>query len=305
MAAPITTQPGAGGYHPSLDKLASMDSFVVDQDFELKRYIPTALVFHQISQDEFEDYKDAKLPEVQTDWSGVNSYGFSNAKGGKLFLAVENHKDESGACCSCSSFTYRRFKFQFLEEATDKSAVPVMEVARPWNVPCLSCCCLTSLQRATITSNGKVLGYVVQPFLGGIFTPKFNILDANRNHTFTVVGSFKTSPTSITVLKIVDTNGNAVGEISRKQKHLSNDMKTDADFFGLRLPGTLDVAGKATLFAALIFVDFVMFEGEGAASTVGNINIDGDGDLRMDVEDRAVTRCGKCDLFCCGCMLRC
>ena len=60
-----------------------------------------------------------------------------------------------------------------------------------------------------------------------------------------------------------------------------------------------------TLAAAVIFFDFVLFEGEGAATTVGNIAVEGDKGLRLDLEDRSPTRWDKCDLFCCGCILRC
>jgi hypothetical protein len=56
---------------------------------------------------------------------------------------------------------------------------------------------------------------------------------------------------------------------------------------------------------AVVFVDFVLFEGEGAATTTGNTTIEGEKSFRMDVEERGFWRFGCCDLFCCGCMLRC
>jgi hypothetical protein len=52
--------------------------------------IPNAMVYGLIVKDEYEEFKDVKLPEVQTDWEGLNSYGFANARGGNLFLALES-----------------------------------------------------------------------------------------------------------------------------------------------------------------------------------------------------------------------
>ena len=48
-----------------------------------------------------------------------------------------------------------------------------------------------------------------------------------------------------------------------------------------------------------------MFEGEGAATTVGSVAVDDAHDIHLDVEERDTFRMDKCDLFCCGCMLRC
>jgi hypothetical protein len=65
--------------------------------------IPSPLVWQQITNDPckftsvffvfdlslVDDFKDVELPTQQTDWEGLNTYGFSSARGGNLFLALE------------------------------------------------------------------------------------------------------------------------------------------------------------------------------------------------------------------------
>ena len=52
--------------------------------------IPTPILYEELRNDIEDRFKDAVLPAQQTDWSGLNSYGFSSGRGGNLFAAMES-----------------------------------------------------------------------------------------------------------------------------------------------------------------------------------------------------------------------
>lgn len=146
----------------------------------------------------------------------------------------------------------------------------------------------------------QMIGYVKEPFLGGLLSPKLNVMDREGgreiatiqaeakccciggmccNHTFHV----KDPQSGRSLGKIVKERPGNLAQIAKE-------LTSDADNFTLHVDPTLPVAQKATFLAALHLVDYMFFEDEG--------------DLSVDFRNQSC-KYKFCDWYFCGAVVPC
>lgn len=221
---------------------------------------------------------------------------------------------------------------------TNGSGTDIVTINRPFK-----CCCaaMTPLcqKEITIIKNGHghlrgsatgntVVGYILQPWCGGCFTPTLNIYRDNSN-TSEAIGTI-TGPSCCiggcydSSFNVNNSNGVAVATIKRlgltSGNGLSRTMFTDADRYqvkfmtdsskegnhntgsnGMYSSGSTGVTNKATendtdainklvILSGTLLLDYMFFEGE----TNWTFNTD---------QWPPKCSCKCCDLYCCGCLI--
>ena len=94
------------------------------------------------------------------------------------------------------------------------------------------------------------------------------------------------------------------GNLKRKQRVMKDSMATDADMFVLTFPTDITVDAKASLLAAMLFIDFTQFEGRASAATVGTVNAQNartHEPLKVEIEERSwFPLCRWKNFYCCN-----
>ncbi|XP_055607416.1 phospholipid scramblase 1 isoform X1 [Uranotaenia lowii] len=238
--APPQTAPGlagAGGWMtipqgipncpPGLEYLTSIDQLLVKQKVELL--------------------------EAFTGFETANKYTVKNTLGQKVYWAAEDTDCCTRNCCGPA----RPFDMKILDFYQNE----VMHLNRP--LRCQSCCFPCCLQTLEVSAPpGNVIGTVEQDW--SIFTPQFSLKDTAGNTVLKIEGPCCTfSICGDVEFKVVTTNGDQVGKISKQWSGLAREAFTDADHFGINFPMDLDVRMKATLLGALFLIDYMFFEKSG------------------------------------------
>ncbi|XP_039445017.1 phospholipid scramblase 2-like isoform X7 [Culex pipiens pallens] len=225
----MTIPQGIPNCPPGLEYLTSIDQLLVHQKVELL--------------------------EAFTGFETANKYTVKNTLGQKVYWAVEDTDCCTRNCCGPA----RPFDMKVLDFYQNE----VLHFNRP--LRCQSCCFPCCLQELEVSAPpGNVIGTVEQNW--SIFTPQFSIKDTSGNTVLRIEGPFCTfSICGDVEFKVVTTNGDQVGKISKQWSGIAREMFTDADHFGINFPMDLDVRVKATLLGALFLIDYMFFEKKGNA----------------------------------------
>lgn len=211
--------------------------------------------------------------EVFTGYETNNKYKVFNQAGNVLFTAVE----ESGCCCRQCCGTQRSFCIT-IQDFTGK---PVFKLTRPvrcddnWLCIIPNCCCQQHLTLTDMDDN--LIGTIKQQFV--CCGPKFSIRDRNDEEVMQVRGPECTfrdcccchmfhclfprsaccNPTIM--YKVSKDDGDTeIGAIAKEYSGIVKESFSDADNFGIMVPGELPPDWKALLLAQVFLIDFMFFE---------------------------------------------
>eukprot|EP00984_Skeletonema_dohrnii_P019562 scaffold9379_cov114-Skeletonema_dohrnii-CCMP3373.AAC.1 len=228
----------------------------------------------------------------------ANKYDVYTDNGGDKFRVVEQ-SDYCGLTGRCCCNPNHKLKLHvYAPEVSPKDEVMVFD--RPCK--CGQCCaCCGCCQQEMIVNNGTgrdQVGYIKQPFLGGGFSPKLQVMERDGDDPYCTIESDATCCIAGMccdhTFRIKDHEGNEIGKIVKQKpssfQEVATELASDSDVFAIEFNKDLDVNKKATLFGALYLIDYMFFENEGEAN--------------VDVVNQKVSY-KLCDLYCCGCTCPC
>lgn len=229
----------------------------------------------------------------------ANKYDVYTDDGGDKFRVVEQSEycGLTGRCC-CNPNHELKLHVYAPDDVSPKDEVMIFE--RPCKCgQCCSCCNICQQEMTVFDGEGGQLGYIKQPFLGGGFAPKLEVMDRedDEDHYATVeyegfccVAGLCCDHTFV----LKDREGNEIGKVVKQKpssfEELAVEVASDSDVFAIEFQKDLDARKKATLFGALHLIDYMFFENEGE----GNVDL---------VNQQCSFKC--CDLYCCGCICPC
>lgn len=222
----------------------------------------------------------------------ANKYDVQTDDGGDKFRVVEQ-SDYCGltgrACCNPN----HELKLHvYAPEISPKDEVMIFD--RPCKCgQCCACCDICRQEMTAYDAEGGEMGYIKQPFLGGGFAPKLEVMDRDgEGHYATIESNAMCCIAGICcdhTFVVKDREGNEIGKVVKQKpssfEELAVEIASDSDVFAIEFKKDLDARKKATLFGALHLIDYMFFENEGE----GNVDL---------VNQQCSFKC--CDLYCCG-----
>ncbi|KAL7527508.1 hypothetical protein ACHAWF_002204 [Thalassiosira exigua] len=228
----------------------------------------------------------------------ANTYAVYTNDGGDKFRVVEQ-SDYCGLTGRCCCNPNHELKLHvYAPGISDKDEV--MTFDRPCKCgQCCACCNICQQEMTAYDGVGGQMGYIRQPFLGGGFSPKLQVMDREGDDDpYATIES--TATCCIAGLccdhtfVVKDSEGNEIGRIVKQKpsdfQQLAVEIVSDSDVFAIEFERNLDIRRKATLFGALYLIDYMFFENEGQ----GKIDV---------VNQECAFKC--CDCYCCGCVCPC
>jgi len=228
----------------------------------------------------------------------ANKYQVLADDGGDRYRVVEESEycGLTGRCCCNPN---HELKLHVYAPAEVSSSEEAMVFDRPCK--CGQCCACFNICRQEMIAYDRTrnqVGYIRQPFMGGGFSPKLQVMERDGEDPYATIES--TAFCCIAGLccdhtfVVKDPTGNEIGRIVKQKpsnfQELATELASDADVFAIEFQKDLAVDKKATLFGALYLIDYMFFENEGE----GKVDL---------VNQQCSFKC--CDLYCCGCTCPC
>lgn len=189
-------------------------------------------------------------------------------------------------------------------QVTDMTGERVMTIKRPWTWNC--CCCefgnMFGCAHMEVFMGGKhdvdeehKVGEVRMPCCGGGFKPTLNIVDKSGETKAIVKGPCCfISDMCGSNFEVLTPDGKAVGDVQKlgiqSAANAVQEATTDADNYAISFPKALNVEYKALMVGALLLLDYMFFEDEGACQFQ---------------PWRCVCKFKCCDMYCLGCICPC
>jgi len=197
---------------------------------------------------------------------------------------VAHSLEDSDFCARCWCQPCYTWKMVVKETNTDAEMIAVH---RPFSCCVTSCKCCCPMQEAIVTSNGEEMGRIKEQYFYCV--PSFTITDAKGDakykvHQPTCLGGMCVNcctegcicgrgmckmPFWIFDINQEKTDGGDavhIGKILKKPKSLMTEAFTEANAFEATFPNDADIAAKATLIGASVYINSVFFEEEGDGS---------------------------------------
>lgn len=213
------------------------------------------------------------------------------ADGKKLYKAKEESECFMRMCCAPGHEA--RILIKEDEDFGDEVAYTIY---KPFK--CASCCsCLPICQSEATVYRGEweegqdneVLGRVQEVACGGVFTPTIDIFDGKGGKKGQLKGPMccigSCCDTKFSYMK-GESGDETDAHIKKDSGDLDKELLTDADTFKLKFTDDMDEAERATMLGAMLLLDFMFFEDDGAF-------------------DMANCEIKFFDWFCCGCTIPC
>ena len=266
MAAQMIANQMAGGPANGLQMLREVDGFLVEQQWEALETITCGC------------------------YESQNEYRVNDRSGRvHLFTATERTPFLYRYCCGEN----RPFTFNIMDQSAKKPQKFAV-MTRDFRLCSLAVCpcCLHHVKSyyavdaagnsVSARSYDTLIAKASTPFLGGCCKPTMNLYDRDDNFMGSVVGPFccvfRFCGADFDVL---DENGNKMGELKKlavkNLKDVVVDLSTDVDNFLITIPPNVKPEMKMALLSVLLHLDFMFYE-----------------------DDRSLTECKFCDLYCCG-----
>lgn len=192
-----------------------------------------------------------EMLELITGFETENKYTIKNQSGEKIYYAKEQSECCERQCCG----PLRSFDLKIMDAGKNE----IIHLNRP--LACDSCCFPCCLQTMEVSAPpGNLIGTIEQQW--SFWTPKFVIKDAVGNIVLRIKGPCCTFGLCTDVnFKVLSKDGEVqVGKISKKWSGTAREYFTDADFFGVSFPMSLDVKMKAVMLGAVFLIDMMYFE---------------------------------------------
>jgi len=190
--------------------------------------------------------------ELLTGIETANAYEVF-ANGFMLYWAQEQSDFCARQCCGPNR--------PFTMTVSDMTRTPVMRMHRPYRCSC--CLCWCCLQKMIVEAPvGVVVGSVEQDCTAcsAVFTCK----DASGAPVMRIVGPSACCRCCKVTFKVMNTQGQEVGEVTKQWAGYIQEAFTDADQFGITFPRELPVQDKAVILGACFLIDFMYFERKAA-----------------------------------------
>jgi hypothetical protein len=221
---------------------------------------------------------------------GINNrYKVFTDDGGLRYTAVEDSKCYNRCCCG----SYAPVKLN-IHSVNDKSPV-LFTLDKPHKLCCPACFEACQKEATLHDSKGTIIAHLKQPLLGGCCSPQVELRNHPKTKKFATlsgsaccIGGY-CCPTKFSLKDDHKTN---LGQFERRRHVAENTyidasktttaLSTSADIekYEISFDVKADTSTKAALLGALLFLDYIYFEGNTTCKLFGT------------------AKC--CDLVCCG-----
>mmetsp|Transcript_26018 Transcript_26018/g.29110 ORF Transcript_26018/g.29110 Transcript_26018/m.29110 type:complete len:317 (+) Transcript_26018:158-1108(+) len=241
----------------------------------------------------------------------ANKYDVFTNDGGKKFRVIET-SEYCGCNCTnrvCCRPNHALKLHVYLPEIDTEHGVMHMDRPCKWGRCCCACCRCCRQEMSVYEGEGhpeseedptKLIGFIQQPVLGGIFSPKLDVMNRDGEGSEPIATIQAEAVCCIAgiccdhTFTIRDPSGKKLGKIVKEKPdglaQIAKELATDADNFTMHVPPTMNPKDKGVMLAALHLIDYMFFENEG--------------DFACDVVNmKCQFKC--CDLYCCGSICPC
>ncbi|CAK8673082.1 phospholipid scramblase 1-like isoform X2 [Clavelina lepadiformis] len=226
--------PQVSGCPPGLEYLTQLDQVLIHQQIELL--------------------------EVITDFETQNRYMLKNSLGQQCYYAHEESDLCMRLCCKNAR--------GFVMHIDDNTGKEVIRLTREFKC-CAGCCWCANTDHCAFMVNvespvGNPIGQIRQDHY--LWTPYFNILDANGEQIFKIKGpccicTGPCCPNDVPFdIHPKDTSNPPIGRIAKQYGGFLREAYTKATNFSVSFPMDLDVKMKAVLIGATFLFDMMYFE---------------------------------------------
>ncbi|KAH8398739.1 hypothetical protein KR222_002138, partial [Zaprionus bogoriensis] len=183
--------------------------------------------------------------EAITGFEENNRFKVKNSLGQNVYSAFE----ESDFCSRNCLGSSRAFEMKILDNFQNE----VLHLSRPFR--CELCCCFPSCMNTMEVSAppGQFIGRVDQVY--SFLRTMFHVKNSFGDVVLRIEGPICPWKCCSDVnWKVFSVNNEQIGKITKQWSGLTRELFTDADYFSVTFPLSLDVRMKALLFAAVFLI---------------------------------------------------